>query len=125
MKLKRIILIATSLALVGAGATVGGRLGLRAHQRRMSGRPDLDLVSCNHCHGVSLKKLPWAKSRPHHDAPGGIVVSPDGKTLFIALDDRDEIAEADFLQPIRIDHALIDALKSAAYQKQRFFSRQF
>jgi DNA-binding beta-propeller fold protein YncE len=95
MKLKRIILIAMSLALVGAGATVGGRLGLRAHQRRMSGRPDLDLVSCNHCHGVSLKKLPWAKSRPHHDAPGGIVVSPDGKTLFIALDDRDEIAEAD------------------------------
>jgi DNA-binding beta-propeller fold protein YncE len=95
MKLKRIIRIATSLVLAGAGVAVGGHFGLRAHQRRMSGRPDLGFVSCNHCHGVSLAKLPWAQPRPHHDAPGGIVVSPDGKTLFIALDDVDEVAEAD------------------------------
>jgi DNA-binding beta-propeller fold protein YncE len=95
MKLKRFILVATSLVLAGAGTTVGGYFGLRAHHRRMSGRPDLGFVSCNHCHGVSLDKLPWAKRRPHHDAPGGIVVSPDGKTLFIALDDVDEVAEAD------------------------------
>jgi DNA-binding beta-propeller fold protein YncE len=95
MKLKRIILIATSLVLASAGATVSGYFGLRIHQRLKSGRPDLGFVSCNHCHRVSLAKLPWAKPRPHHDAPGGIVVSPDGKTLFIALDDRDEIAEAD------------------------------
>jgi DNA-binding beta-propeller fold protein YncE len=95
MKFKRTILVATSLVLAGAGVAVGGRFGLRAHQRRMSGRPDLDFVSCNHCHRVSLAKLPWAQRRPHHDAPGGIVVSPDGKTLFIALDDVDEVAEAD------------------------------
>ena len=91
MKIKRLLLVATSLMLAGAGLAVGGRFGLRAHQRRMSGRPDLDFVSCNHCHGVRLDKLPWA----HHDAPGAIVVSPDGRRVFIALDDRDEVAEAD------------------------------
>ena len=95
MKLKRLMLVATPLMLAGAGLVVGGRFALRVHQRRMSGRPDLDLVSCNHCHGVRLEKLPWARRRPHHDAPGGMAVSPDGRTLFIALDDVDEVAEAD------------------------------
>jgi DNA-binding beta-propeller fold protein YncE len=95
MKLERIILVGTSLVLAGAGAAVGGYFGLRAHHSWMSGRPDLGFVSCNHCHRVSLAKLPWAQPRPHHDAPGGIVVSPDGKTLFIALDDVDEVVEAD------------------------------
>ena len=95
MKLKRIILVAIPVVLAGAGATLGGRSVLLVHQRRMSGRPDLSFVSCNHCHRVSLDKLPWKQGRPHHDAPGGLAVSPDGKTLFIALDDRDEVAEAD------------------------------
>jgi YVTN family beta-propeller protein len=95
MKPERIILVATSLVLAGAGAALGGYFGLRTHQRLRSGIPALGFVSCTHCHGVSLAKLPWAKPRPHHDAPGGIAVSPDGKTLFIALDDKDEIAEAD------------------------------
>ena len=95
MKPERIILVATSLMLAGAGATVGGYFGLRAHQRLRSGIPALGFVSCTHCHGVSLAKLPWAKPRPPHDAPGGLAVSPDGKTLFIALDDKDEVAEAD------------------------------
>ena len=93
MKLKRIILVATPLVL--AGASVGGPFGLRAHERLKSGRPDLGFINCNHCHQSSLARLPWAKPRPHHDAPGGIVVSRDGRTLFVALDDRDEVAEAD------------------------------
>ena len=95
MKLNRIVLVATLLVLAGAGATVGGYFGLSAHERLRSGKPDLGFISCNHCHQSSLATLPWAKPRPHHDAPGGIVVSPDGKTLFIALDDVDEVAEAD------------------------------
>lgn len=95
MKLKRIILIATPLVLVGAGAAVGGHFVARTHERMMSGMPNLAFVSCNHCHEPSLSSLPWAKPRPHHDAPGGIVISPDGKTMFIALDDMDEVAEAD------------------------------
>jgi DNA-binding beta-propeller fold protein YncE len=95
MKLKRFTLIAAPLVLLGAGASVGGYFGLRTHERLRSGRPDLEFISCNHCHERSLDTLPWAKPRPHHDAPGGIVVSPDGKTLFIALDDKDEVAEAD------------------------------
>lgn len=95
MKLKRIILIAMPLVLAGAGSAVGGYFVARAHHRRMSGIPRLGFISCNHCHQASLNKLPWAKPRPHHDAPGGIAVSPDGKTLFIALDDMDEVAEAD------------------------------
>ena len=95
MKLKRIILVASSLALASAGATVGGFSGLRAHERLRSGLPNLGFVSCVHCHQRGLDTLPWAKPRPHHDAPDGIVVSPDGKTLFIALGDKDEVAEAD------------------------------
>jgi YVTN family beta-propeller protein len=96
MKLNRIILVATPLVLAGAGsAVVGGYFLARAHHRRMSGRPDIGFVSCTHCHQASLNRLPWAKPRPHHDAPGGIVVSPDGKRLFIAMDDVDEVAEAD------------------------------
>ena len=95
MKLKRFMLAAIPVVLVGAAATLGGRSVLITHQRRQSGRPDLGLVSCNHCHRVSLDKLPWKKPRPHHDAPGGLAISPDGKTVFIALDDRDEVAEAD------------------------------
>ncbi len=95
MKLKRITLIATWVVLVGGAATVGGYAGLRDHERVKTGKPDLGFISCTDCHGASLQKLPWAKPRPHHEAPGGIVVSPDGKTLYIALDDKDEVAEAD------------------------------
>ncbi len=95
MKLKRVLLPASLLALVGTGATFGGFTGLRAHERLRSGLPKLALVSCTHCHQRSLKTLPWAKPRRHHDAPDGMAVSPDGKTLFIALNDRDEVVEAD------------------------------
>ncbi len=93
MKLNQFILVAAPLLL--AGAATGGHFAVRIHERWMSGLPQLGFVSCVHCHQRSLDTLPWAKPRPHHDAPGGIAVSPDGKTLFIALDDRDEVAEAD------------------------------
>jgi DNA-binding beta-propeller fold protein YncE len=95
MKLQNTVLVASSLALACAGAAIGGFSGLRAHERVRSGLPDLAYVSCVHCHQRALDTMPWAKPRPHHDAPDGIAVSPDGKTLYIALDDRDEVAEAD------------------------------
>lgn len=95
MKATRYILAWSSLALAGAWAAVGGYNGLRTHERLTSGLPNLGFVSCVHCHQRGLDKLPWAKPRPHHDAPDGIAVSPDGRTLFIALSDRDEVAEAD------------------------------
>jgi DNA-binding beta-propeller fold protein YncE len=95
MNFQRVLLFATPLLLAGAGAVVGGRSILLHHQRKQSGLPNLGLVSCYHCHRVRLDKLPWARPRPHHDAPGGLAISPDGKTVFIALDDKDEIAEAD------------------------------
>jgi DNA-binding beta-propeller fold protein YncE len=63
--------------------------------RQMSVQKDLAKVTCFNCHLVSTARLPWAKSRPHHDAPAGLAVSPDGKKIYIALDDRDEVAEAD------------------------------
>jgi YVTN family beta-propeller protein len=65
------------------------------HMRRMSGQKSLANVTCFNCHLVSTARLPWAKPRPHHDAPAGLAVSPDGKKIYIALDDRDEVAEAD------------------------------
>ncbi len=65
------------------------------HMSRMSGQKDLSHVTCFNCHMVSTAKLRWAQPRPHHDAPAGLAVSPDGKIIYIALDDRDQIAAAD------------------------------
>lgn len=65
------------------------------HMLRMSGQKNLANVSCFNCHLVSTASLRWANPRPHHDAPAGLAVSPDGKKIYIALDDRDEVAEAD------------------------------
>lgn len=65
------------------------------HMRRMAGEQNLAQAKCLNCHLVSTARLPWAKSRPHHDSPAGLVISPDGKKVYVALDDRDEVAEAD------------------------------
>ena len=65
------------------------------HMRRMSGQKNLASVTCYNCHFVSTSRLRWSQPRPHHDAPAGLAVSPDGKKIYIALDDRDEVAEAD------------------------------
>jgi YVTN family beta-propeller protein len=78
-----------------AGLGVGGYSWSIAHVRRWTGRPDLSYVSCGHCHGVSVEKMAWAKPRLHHPAPAGLAVSPDGQRLYIALDDVNEVAEAD------------------------------
>jgi DNA-binding beta-propeller fold protein YncE len=63
--------------------------------RLKSGAQDVSRATCFTCHFVSTNRLAWAKPRPHHDAPAGLAVSPDGKRIYIALDDRGEIAEAD------------------------------
>jgi len=67
------------------------------HVRRWSGRRDLNFVTCNHCHLVSIEKMPWAKQRPHHPAAAGMAVSPDGKKVYIALDDVDQVVETDVI----------------------------
>jgi DNA-binding beta-propeller fold protein YncE len=88
------------LALIGlpalGGLTWGGHAWSVAHVRRWSGRPNLGFVSCNHCH-LSIENLPWAQPRPHHAAPAGLAVSPDGRRIYIALDDMDEVIEADVI----------------------------
>lgn len=85
------------LGLVGAIGALGHHFGGRAHIRRRLGQQPLANASCLNCHFVSTQRLPWARPRPHHDSPAGLAVSPDGNHLFIALDDRDEIAEADIV----------------------------
>ncbi len=65
------------------------------HMQRMSGPKNLAKAKCFNCHLVSRARLPWAKPRPHHDSPAGLVMSPDGTRVYIALDDRDEVVEAD------------------------------
>lgn len=70
------------------------------HMLRMSGQKSLANVSCSNCHFVSTARLRWAQPRPHHDAPAGLAVSPDGSRLYVALDDRDEVAEADTVSRI-------------------------
>jgi DNA-binding beta-propeller fold protein YncE len=83
-----------SLLAIG-GLAAGGRYWAVDHVQRWSGRRDLGFVSCNHCHLQNLERMPWAKPRPHHAAPAGLAVSPDSKRVFIALDDIDEVVEAD------------------------------
>jgi YVTN family beta-propeller protein len=39
--------------------------------------------------------MPWSQVRPHHASPAGLVVSPDGGKIYIALDDVNELVEAD------------------------------
>ena len=95
MKRRGFALIA-AVALLGTGGIgVGGYYWSVTHVQRWTGRPELSFVSCDHCHLVRTESLPWAQNRPHHAAPAGLAVSPDGKRLFIALDDLDEIVEAD------------------------------
>lgn len=81
------------LALGGLG--VGARSWSLAHERRWTGRPDLALTTCNHCHFRTVESLPWSKPRPHHPAPAGLAVSPDGRKAYIALDDVNQVLEAD------------------------------
>jgi hypothetical protein len=54
------------------------RLLDRPHAR-MSGQKTSTSVTCYNCHLVSTARLRWAQPRPHHDAPAGLVVSPDGR----------------------------------------------
>lgn len=94
MRMSGFATTATAGILVAAGLGAGARW----HMLKMSGRKDLTGVkSCQTCHGrpETLEELPWAKPRPHHASPGGLAVSPDGKRLYVALDDMDEVAEVD------------------------------
>jgi YVTN family beta-propeller protein len=86
-----------ALALVfGALAAAGAAAGAKTHMLRMSGRKDLSGVKgCTTCHFVSTSRLAWSKKRPHHAAPAGLVPSPDGARLYVALDDTDEVAVVD------------------------------
>lgn len=86
------------LAGVGIVAATGLAFGARWHMLTMSGRSDLSgIPNCLVCHArpKTTEELPWSRPRPHHAAPAGIAVSPDGTRLWVALDDRDELAEVD------------------------------
>lgn len=83
-----------SLVAGGALSTAGHFWSVR-HVRHWTGRADLGYVSCTRCHGDGLRKLAWEKPRPHHPAPAGLALTPDGRRLYIALDDVDEVVEAD------------------------------
>ncbi len=95
MKTRGFSAIALMSLLAMGGLAVGARFWAVDHVRRWSGRDNLGFVSCNHCHLQSLEKLPWAKPRPHHPAPAALAVSPDGAKVYVALDDVDQVAEAD------------------------------
>ena len=95
MKPRAIIVRVGIVAAVAVVGALGHHFGGEAHVRRRLGQPPLAQTTCFNCHFVSTERLAWAKQRPHHDAPAGLAVGPDGKRIFIALDDRDEVAEAD------------------------------
>ena len=88
--------IGISVGIVGCAlGFLGHHFGGNAHVRHRLGQAPLTETSCFQCHFVSINRLLWAKPRPHHHSPAGLAVSPDGTRLYIALDDRDEVAEAD------------------------------
>ncbi|HLH55769.1 MAG TPA: hypothetical protein VKY92_19365 [Verrucomicrobiae bacterium] len=92
MKATRLI---TWTSLAGIFVLLGHHFGGQAHIRRKLGQKPLAETTCLNCHFVSVKSLPWAQPRPHHDSPAGLAVSPDGTRIWIALDDQDQVAEAD------------------------------
>jgi len=80
--------------LAAGGLGFGGRAWSLAHVQRWTGREDVGFVNCNHCH-LSVEQMAWAKPRPRHRGPAGLAVSPDSRKVYIALDDVDEVVEAD------------------------------
>ncbi len=94
MSRRPVILFLVSLLALGA-LSWGGWDWSISHTRRVTGRQDLNWVSCYNCHLVRTEKLPWHQPRPHHSCPAGLAVSPDGTRLYVALDDRDEVAVVD------------------------------
>ena len=96
MRNSSFVILASSGLLALGGLTWGGHAWSVAHVRRWSDRQDLGFVSCNHCH-LSIEKMPWTQPRPHHAAPAGLAVSLDGQKVYIALDDVDEVVEADVI----------------------------
>jgi YVTN family beta-propeller protein len=95
MRKRAFTLLATILPLVAGALTLGGHSWAVSHARRWTGRADLNFVGCNHCHGVELTRLPWAQPHPRHRSPAGMVASEDGKLLYVALDDVDEVVEVE------------------------------
>src|SRR5262245_21645949 len=82
------------IILAAVTCALGHHFGGNAHIRHKLGQAPLAQASCLNCHFVSSRRLDWAKPRQHHDSPAGLAISPDARRLFIALDDRNEIAEA-------------------------------
>ncbi|MCU0981881.1 MAG: hypothetical protein MUF25_22240 [Pirellulaceae bacterium] len=95
MKSRGFILTSLVVTTAAGALGIGGYQWSIAHVRRWTGMDHLGFVNCNHCHLVSIEELPWAKARPRHPAPAGLAVSPDGERLYIALDDVNEVVEAD------------------------------
>lgn len=89
------IIASLSTVLAVGSLGLGGYAWAVAHVRRWTGRQDLGFVSCNHCHVGPLERMSWAKPRPHHAAPFSLVIAPDNRRVYIALDDVDEVVEAD------------------------------
>jgi DNA-binding beta-propeller fold protein YncE len=95
MKPRGFVMVSLVSLVAAGGLGSGSYFWSVNHVRRWTGRADLGFVSCNHCHGNDLSKMAWAKPRPRHPAPAGLAVSPDGRRLYVALDDVDEVLEAD------------------------------
>ena len=96
MRKQAVITVAAVVVLaVVAGAAAGGRAWSVNHARRMSGSPESQQANCFYCHLMSTSRLSWARPHPRHAAPAGLAVSPDGRRLYIALDEKDQVVETD------------------------------
>lgn len=64
---------------------------------------DLSNVSCRNCHLESTNSLAWAQTHRRHPSPGAMAVASEGRRLFVALPEMDEVVEIDVarLQVVR------------------------
>lgn len=88
------LVISIVLAAVVLGSVAGIRNRLN-HMMAMSGQDSITGLSCLKCHLLPEESIPWTVARTLHDGPSGMVISPDGARLYIALDERNQVAVAD------------------------------
>lgn len=78
-----------------------------AHMRKRSGLEDVSNVNCRNCHLVSTNALAWAQPRPRHASPGALLVAAEGRRLYVALPELEEVVEVDVEQRVVLRRALV------------------
>jgi len=89
------LVVVATLALALLLGT-GGRAAFRAHLLARTGRDDIKGITCLHCHlPVSAPATRSTADTSDYVSPRGLVVAPDGRHLYVAASDGNEILRID------------------------------